>query len=433
MALALPSTFLKNLDKKLFGFQVFNGLRYGFMLLASILLTHVATQTEVNTIETLLLVGATATFFFSSSIGHTLVSFAQRFTGEDKAKTYFNAFLLLTSLTFVAILCLLIIQQFAQFTDNNVFYGYTIFLFINVITGVSEIILLIEKKTKELVGYGVAFYTLYLLAFVLPFFLGYGLEEFLISINILALIKLMYTLTVLKRFAQFQLESTLLFEFLRLNLPVMASYLMGSAVAYFSFFLVKYNYSDMEFNLYRYGLREFPLFLVLANSFSTFISGDVSKRLSEKDSDVLVSYRAKLKRLQHQLFIPAILLMLSSAYLFQWLLADAYEPAYLIFNVFLFTVCSRVLFPQSLLVAYGVNKAMYLASFLELATGAVLSYFWLAHGLEGMAWALVIAFFVEKLVLLIACERLGIPFLKNHPWKEYLAYTAILILSFVLF
>jgi hypothetical protein len=62
MALALPSTFLKNLDKKLFGFQVFNGLRYGFMLLASILLTHVATQTEVNTIETLLLVGATATF-----------------------------------------------------------------------------------------------------------------------------------------------------------------------------------------------------------------------------------------------------------------------------------------------------------------------------------------------------------------------------------
>jgi hypothetical protein len=119
MALALPSTFLKNLDKKLFGFQVFNGLRYGFMLLASILLTHVATQTEVNTIETLLLVGATATFFFSSSIGHTLVSFAQRFTGEDKAKTYFNAFLLLTLLTFVAILCLLIIQQFAQFTDNT--------------------------------------------------------------------------------------------------------------------------------------------------------------------------------------------------------------------------------------------------------------------------------------------------------------------------
>ncbi len=106
-------------------------------------------------------------------------------------------------------------------------------------------------------------------------------------------------------------------------------------------------------------------------------------------------------------------------------LAEAYE----IFNILLLILLSRMLFPQSILLAIRKNKSMIYASFIEFVVGIALSLWWInSLGIMGVAWAMVAAHIADKLVLIYFAKKEGFPLSSYFPWKIYLLYAIPLVI-----
>lgn len=64
------------------------------------------------------------------------------------------------------------------------------------------------------------------------------------------------------------------------NWPVIVSLLFGTGYIYCANFILKDTISVNDFNLFRYGSREFPLFIVMANSFSIVLGGITAEKFN---------------------------------------------------------------------------------------------------------------------------------------------------------
>lgn len=132
----------------------------------------------------------------------------------------------------------------------------------------------------------------------------------------------------------------------------------------------------------------------------------------------------------HQLFPLACILMLSSKYLFQLVYSDNFISAYTIFNILMLTIIARVLFPQSLLMGKGKTRYAFYSALLEFIIGIGLVLILTPnYGMAGAAYALSLAYFTEKLILILFCYQQNIPFHMSINLKWLGAY--ILLFDFV--
>ena len=174
------------------------------------------------------------------------------------------------------------------------------------------------------------------------------------------------------------------------------------------------------------------MFLIIANSFSLVYSGKISNGLSEGNLDIeLCAFKNQNKKVLHQLFPVAIVLLLISKPVFAFLYSKDTENAYLVFNIFLFLIFSRVLFPQTILLGLQKTKTFIIASSIELISGILLSLLFIKpYGLQGVCWAMVIAFMIEKIYLIFLCYQNKISFFKYFPIYTYLLYSSLLLIVF---
>jgi len=104
-----------------------------------------------------------------------------------------------------------------------------------------------------------------------------------------------------------------------------------------------------------------------------------------------------------------------------------------IFNIYLLLIISRLLFPQTLLIAKKMNRLIVQASFFEIIINVGMSI-WLAQvmGIMGVAYATVIAYLFEKIYLVIACKRkLNISLGQYLPLKLYFIASSLLVIVFI--
>ena len=77
-----------------------------------------------------------------------------------------------------------------------------------------------------------------------------------------------------------------------------------------------------------------------------------------------------------------------------------------VFNVYLLLVISRMLFPQSIIMAANQTGIIFKTSLIEIFTNVTASYLlMLKFGIMGVAYGTVIAFLTEKIILLLYCHR----------------------------
>jgi O-antigen/teichoic acid export membrane protein len=421
---------IKNLQ--LFSLQAFNTLRFGSAILIAILLAKIASSEIIHLYESLLLVGTTLTFFYASAINHTLVPAAEGCNKEDRGKTYFSALLFLV---FGAVLSIIAMVFYSAYFSNTVerpyILLYAVFILFNTPGLLAENILLIESQKKKLVLYGIVIFSLQLFAVVIPIYLG-SIEWALYLLGALGFFKLVFTILLIGKYGSWTLDKDISKKLFKMTYPVMGALFLANGYVYGSNFLVKFQLSEADFNLFRYGTREFPLFMILANSFSTVQSGMLA-RSAENLGKGLEDMRKACLRLLNQLFPIAILLVLTSKFLFQLAFNVELAPAYQVFNVLLLILLSRVLFPQSVLLALAQNKSMILASFAEFVVGITFSIWFLnIWGIIGIAWAMVVAHMIEKLVLIYFTHKKGIRLDQYLPIKQYALYS-LLLLAFVVF
>lgn len=419
-------------NRELLALQIFNALRFGTAILLSVVFAKVADPNEINVYESLLLVGTTFTFFYASAVNHTLIPSARSAPLSERNNLYRAALCLLVIGAIGSFVALLVYGRIvSEGLEASLLLFYALYILFNVPALLAENILLVENRHRHLVWYGIFSFGLQMAVLSIPLIMGSFATGVILLIPV-GLLKFLYTLFLIQKFGPGSLRKETLSALFRVSRPVMGSLFIANGYVYLSAFLVKFRSTEEAFNLFRYGAREFPLFMILANSFSTVQSGYLAGNLSDKPK-ALAEIRRSVTRLLHQLYPIALLLALSSSLLFRVAFNESLAPAYGIFNILLLLLISRVLFPQSILLALGRTRYLLHASSAEFLIGVGLSYWWLGiYGVEGVAWAMVVAHLVDKLVLVLACKKEGISPSSYIPVVPYLLYSVALVLLVLL-
>ncbi len=156
--------------------------------------------------------------------------------------------------------------------------------------------------------------------------------------------------------------------------------------------------SASVFAIWRYGAREVPLLGTLASAFSNQKLTVFRPKNLEDQSDL----RNQTKRFLSWVFPLCIALITAAPYLFDLVFGQSFKTSVPIFQLYVFLMLSRFVFPQIILLTNQLRKRILLVSFIELIINVILSIWWVRlFGLLGIAAATVVAYYCEKILLVI--------------------------------
>jgi O-antigen/teichoic acid export membrane protein len=416
--------------------QLFQLIRYGSLILIGILLSKSGVgKTVIGQYETFMLIAGAFTFFWVNGFLKVMMPLSAEKNDEQRRVLVFNSFIVLLAFSILsAILVFTLSEPFSTLLLNGnkvplplVLCGYVLFNSPSLIT---EYIYLINNRSKSIVIYGSIVFAIQILAVGIPPFLGYGLNTMLYSLLGVTILKFIWVIAMLIRYAKIGFNIPILREFIASGTPLIVSTLLGSSASYIDGFIVTSRFSPDDLAIFRYGARELPLALLLANSLSMATLPRLAKKEIESP---LAEFRSEIYRLHWMLFPISILLVLTSHWFFPLVFNPQFEASATIFNISLMLVISRVLFPQTLLTAKKVNYILVWASFFEIIVNVSTSlYLSSLIGINGIAYGTFIAYLFEKIFLMIACKKiLHIAPLKYLPLTIYLISSALLAATFI--
>ncbi|MFT6746086.1 MAG: O-antigen/teichoic acid export membrane protein [Glaciecola sp.] len=420
-------------NAQLLAWQGFNFIKYSSVIVTAVLMARLIPDLElIKSYENILLLASAFSFFFVSGLGQTVIPYYEAQDIEQKESMFKSLFYLLFILGLVSSLTLAFYGFYFSSKNTLNYLIFAIVMLLNIPSFALENYYLVQKKHLNLLSWGVLTYVIQIPVFLVPLFFFDSLQSGFIGLAVIASIKFIFTCFTLKIFTAIANLKKQTLHFLSYSWPVVLSFIIGGSYVYLNAFIVEHNLSSKDFVLYRYGAREFPLFLIIANSFSLVYSAKIVKGIKTSNSNnVLVAFKLKSKKVMHQLFPLAIILMLCSKYLFHLFYSEVYTEAYIVFNIMLFLLVSRMLFPQTLLFGYGKSKEFIYASLAELITGITLSVYLVdSHGLVGVSIAMIIASLTEKSFLIAICYRNKISFFKHTPIWLFLMYLGLMVVAF---
>ena len=272
-------------------------------------------------------------------------------------------------------------------------------------------------------------FSLQLAAVAIPVLTGLGLKEVLYCLIAWASFKFVWVVVLIYRHTQWRLDPSFLRKYWHLALPLLLLAFIGKGSEYASTFLVTALFSDeTAFAIYRYGAREIPLSLIMLSALATSLLPVASGNLEEG----LKAIRKHSTRLAHFLFPVSIVFMVLSPVLFPLVFSPEFKPSAYIFNTLAFYLSNRILMPQVLTMARGHNFAVTMSALIEFFAVVLLCYLLgRSFGLVGIAMGSVLAFFVDRIYLIIYnWKKLGIHPSSYINWRVYLVYNALLIAAY---
>lgn len=417
--------------------QFFHALRQIALILTNILLAKsMLGQSDIGFFEMLLFIATTVSFFWTSGFIQGMLTSHPKLEASDQKAFLFQIYVLFTAISTLIFLLLFFgkaaICELLLGRPNIPHYELlTIYVFINTPTLLVENLLLLKKRPLELVAYALFFSGFYILAVLVPIYMGWGLEWTFYALIIFAFVKHLWLWGLLFQMGRFSWKKGLLKPFIMVSLPLIAYALQAGFGQTFDNWLVGWFYNGDEeiFAIFRYGARELPLSLALANSFSTAMLPEVAKN----PKAILPAIKSKSRKLFHLLFPISIAGVLLSQPLFPIVFNAEFSDSALVFNIYLLLIISRLLFPHTFLIGVGKTKVVLYTSLVELAINIGLSfifvYWW---GLPGIAMATVIAFTFEKVVYIVYLERKYQIKLGDYTdLKWFGGYSVVLVLAFL--
>lgn len=421
--------------------QINQFLRFGSVFLISILLAKISYfrysggygTSIISRYELLMLVSSSLSFFWVASICNTLIPFYNASDEGTQRRILFNAFALLTLFSLVAGAVTIIIGH-AKGKDIDLFEIFGIVVFLNTPTFITDYIFYLKGKYKSMLLWGMSTYAAHLVLLCVPLFFRQSLNLSVNLLLILALVKFNYTIILLMKYSTISIHTRLIKQFMIKVMPFMFSILLAGSVEYINSYIIDYYYDETQFAIFRYGAKELPIFLILANSLSNIYSGEIANLNRE---GLLNQGLAKLKvasrRLMYWVFPGTIVLLFVSKYLFEYAYNVDLKEGYKIFNIYLLLIISRMLFPQAVITGLMKTRVFYLVSTNYLIINVVLSFVFVRSiGIDGIAYATVISFLVEKIMLAIYCKMEGIRMREYTPIPEYLLFSALTLIAFFL-
>jgi O-antigen/teichoic acid export membrane protein len=187
------------------------------------------------------------------------------------------------------------------------------------------------------------------------------------------------------------------------------------------------------FAWFRYGAKEFPLVLMLANGLSNAMLPEFSTR--ERMRESLARIRVKSMRLMHILFPTAIVFMLFSRWLYPRLFNPEFHKSADVFLIYSLLIIPRLIFPQTIIVGRKKTHITLISAMLELVLNIPLSLLMIkwGYGIVGVALSTFIVYVFGKVFLAgYLWVKMNIKPSEYIPVRLYLLYSTLVGIVFVL-
>jgi hypothetical protein len=408
-------------------------------------LTHL-TRAEIGQWEMFMFIAGLITFFWVTGIIQSLLPLYHRNktyrkigdNGTSKSPEIFNAFILLCffSLLFF-ILGHTIKNNFSvfHFTGNVPFINLLLlYVLLSSPVCLIEYIYLLNNRSYRIFQYGLYTFTAQLIFIILPLLLGKDIIWSIYGLLAITCIRWVWLIVLLRRYTEMKISFEFMKEHLYLGAPLILTTLISGSAQYTDGVIISAVYRDPGyFAWFRYGAKEFPLVLMLANGLSNAMLPEFSTRERMKES--LAKIRVKSKRLMHLLFPSAMLMMLFTRWIYPRMFNPEFQRSADIFLIYSLLIIPRLVFPQTVIIGRKKTHITLIAAILELAINIPLSLLMIKWGynLTGVAVSTFIVYLISKAFLVgYLWIKMNIRPSEYIPLKLYAFYSALIAVVFVL-
>jgi O-antigen/teichoic acid export membrane protein len=433
------------------GLQFFQLFRYGSVFLISIILPRAGLLPgQVGIFEAFLFFAGVVSYFWVTGLIQALLPLAstENVTSDKLQVTqspspvtrhssleFFNSFLLLFLFAVLSAGVLLLASPLlgrllGQELPDGIVWLVILYLILFAPSTLVEYWYVITDQTKKLVRYGVIAFTLQILMVGIPVILGLGVKGAIWGMIAAGGFRMIWILVILFHNGDFRISFPFWKKYLSLGTPIIMSVLLSGSAQYVNGFIVSANFESGMFAIFRYGARELPLVALLAHALSNAIVPSITR---DGPATGLKQLRERSSRMASWMFPLTIGLVLVAYFLFPAVYGKNFLESAGVFNLFLLLITSRLLFPQTVLIALKKTRILMTASLLELILNIGLSLLLVnIWGIRGVALATVIAYYFERAFLMTYTRQVvGIPASQYMDVKKHFTWSAILLLAYL--
>ena len=429
------------------GLQLFQLMKPVIFLVISIVFTksHL-TRVEIGQWEMFMFIAGLMTFFWVTGIIQSLLPLYHRNktyrkmgeNGKVKSPEIFNAFLLLC---FFSLLFFLLGHSLKNnfsvfhFTGNVPYINLLLlFMLLNSPVQLIEYIYLLNNRSYRIFQYGLITFTSQLILIILPILLGKDIIWSIWGLLGITGIRWIWLIILLRRYTEMKISVEFMKEHLYLGIPLILTSLISGSAQYTDGVIISSVYRDpATFAWFRYGAKEFPLVLMLANGLSSAMLPEFSTRERMKES--LAKIKVKSRRLMHILFPTVMVIMIFARWIYPNMFNPEFQKSADIFLVYSLLIIPRLIFPQTVIVGRKKTHITLIAAILELCVNIPLSLLMIkwGYGLIGVALSTFFVYVFGKVFLVgYLWWKMNIKPADYIPVKVYSVYCAILAVVFVL-
>ncbi len=429
------------------GLQLFQLLKFTVFLIVSIVFTksHL-TRAEIGAWEMFLFISGLISFFWVTGIIQSLLPLYHRNrtyrkmgdNGTGKSPEIFNAFLLL---------CMFSLLFFVM--GHGIKYNFSVFNFSGDVPYINllllymllsnpvcliEYIYLLNNRSYRIFQYGLYTFTLQLILVILPVIAGKGIIWSIYGLLAVTAIRWVWLIILLRRYTEMKISLKFMKEHLYLGLPLILTSLISGSAQYTDGVIVSAVYRDPGmFAWFRYGAKEFPLVLLLANGLSNAMLPEFSTRTRMKES--LAKIKAKSKKLMHLCFPATMFIMLFARWIYPRIFTPEFQKSADVFLIYSLLVIPRLVFPQTIIVGRKKTRITLLAAVIELGLNIPLSLLMIKWGynIVGVALATFLVYTISKVYLTgYLWVKMKIKPTEYIPVRVFAIYSVLLVLLFIL-
>lgn len=428
------------------GLQSVQLLRFATFLIISVVFTKSQlSRPQIGTWELFLFISSLLSFFWVSGIIQSLLTLYNRnrtfrVTGETegrKSPEIFNAFLLILFFSFLVFVMGILIKNVLGTMDlkREIPYANLLLLYILLSNPVTliEYIYLLNNRPHRILQYGIYTYTAQLLFVLSPVIAGFDEKSAIFGLFAITLMRWIWLIILLRRYTVMKVSFDFIREQLRVGMPLILTFLISGSAQYVDGIIVSARYEDPGvFAMYRYGAKEFPLVLLLANGLSNALLPRFATR--EGMREALVTLRAKSEKLMHYLFPVSMVTMLVSRWVFPRLFTPEFRRSADVFMIYLLLIIPRLVFPQTIIIGRKKTNITLIAASIEIAVNIPLSLMLIKpYGVVGVALATFIVYSLEKIFLIwYVWKKMKIKPADYIPVVKWIIYSVVLVILFVL-
>ena len=395
------------------GLQIFQLMKFTVFLIISIVFTKThLSSAEIGKWEMFLFIAGLLSFFWVTGIIQSLLPLYHRNRtyrkmgdiGTGKSPEIFNAFLLLSLFSLIFFVFGHSIKNSISVFNlsGNVPYINLLLLYLMLSSPVCliEYIYLLNNRSYRIIQYGTYTFSAQLILVITPILFGKDIIWSIYGLLIITLARWVWLLILLRRYSKIEVSWKFMKEHLYLGAPLILTTLISGSAQYIDGVIISAVYRDPAlFAWFRYGAKEFPLVLLLANGLSNAMLPEFSTRTKMKES--LEKIKLKSKKLMHLLFPITMVLLLFTRWFYPRIFSPEFHKSAGVFLVYTMLIIPRLVFPQTIIIGRKKTRITLIAAILEIGINIPLSLLMIkwGYGIVGVALTTLIVYFIEKIFL----------------------------------